>query len=119
MKYRSDLERRLHSKTFSGWDYESEKISYTQPELERDYTPDFTKVINGIKVHIEAKGRFKTIDEARKYLHIRDALKPDEKLVFVIMSKNTKMPRCKKQTVAQWLEKNGFEYILEGEKYVG
>jgi len=118
-KYRSEFEKRLHLNTFPDWDYESCKITYTEPATLREYTPDFTRVIDGITVHIEAKGRFRTLDEARKYLYIRDGLSDNEKLVFVIGSKKTKMPRCKKLTIASWLEKNGFEYIVEGEKYNG
>ena len=126
-KYKSDFERRLHTDTFSTWEYEPETISYLQPEVKRSYTPDFVKVIDGIKVYIEAKGRFRTMAEAYKYLHIRAGLSSDKKIVFVISSLKTKMPgkvgkrkdgsSCKRQTMAEWLKKKGFEYIVEGETY--
>lgn len=127
IKYRSELERRLHSKTFSDWNYESTKISYIQPEIKRSYTPDFTNRIDGITYHIEAKGRFRDMAEAKKYLHIRSALKPDEKIIFVLSSRKTKMPgklgkrkdgtRYQRQTMCEWLKQNGFDFMIEGDQF--
>jgi hypothetical protein len=64
--FRSGLEDNVndmlkeHNKSFS---YESEKISYIQPETKHNYTPDFilTKT-SGNKMYVETKGKDRPIE---------------------------------------------------------
>lgn len=100
--YRSNLEEEV-SKIMPNGTYECEKIEYTIPATTHNYTPDFTTG----KIRWEVKGRFRDIDEARKYIFIKDS-NPDIDLRFIISSEKTMMPKSKKTTMKGWLEKNGF-----------
>lgn len=108
-KYRSKFEEEVDKWFGDRACYECEKIEYEKPSEKHFYTPDFT---NG-NVRYEVKGRFRDIDEAKKYLFIRDS-NPDLDLRFIIASEKTMMPRSKKTTIKQWLEKNGFTVYVWG-----
>ena len=101
-KYRSHLEEEV-SKIMPSGTYESEKIEYEIPATTHNYTPDWTLG----DIRIEVKGRFRDIDEAKKYLYVKRS-NPDLDLRFIIQSEKTMMPKSKKTTMKQWLEKNGF-----------
>lgn len=82
------------------------------------YNPDFIYINpKGFKTLIEAKGRFRTSAEARKYIDVRAGLPKDTELVFVFYNPNTPMPNARKRadgtklTHAGWAEKNGFRYF--------
>lgn len=121
MKYDSKLEERLHRGVLSRCDYHSGKIDYTQT---RAYEPDFTIYKNGNPVYIEAKGRFRTSDEARKYKDIRDALPSSSKLVFIFQDPTEPMPGARRKksggmlTHAGWAKLNGFDWYTEDTAYL-
>lgn len=125
-KYRSRLESRVADRLDGAWEYEACLIEYVQPEVKRKYTPDFSKVVGNKIYYIEAKGRFRTIAEAKKYLWIRDCLDPNEELIFVLQDKKSLMPgraskskvtgkRFSKETVEHWLIRKGFRVFTVGE----
>lgn len=101
-KHRSKLEDEV-SKIMPDGTYECEKIEYTIPATIHRYTPDFTTG----EIRWEVKGRFRDIDEAKKYLYVKQS-NPDIDLRFIISSEKTMMPKSKKTTMKEWLEKNGF-----------
>ena len=116
-KFDSQFEENLNRTILKKWTSHSERIPYLEPSKERKYSPDFTRVIDGKKIHIEAKGRFRELKEAQKYVWIRDSLGEDEELVFILYRRNTTMPNAKerldgtKRTHEEFLEDNGFRYF--------
>lgn len=110
-KYRSHFEMEV-AKKMPDNTYEIEEISYEVPAKTHKYKPDFTLTDeNGNKTYIEVKGRFRSKEEADKYLNIRSSNENID-LRFIIMDKKTLMPNCKKTTIAEWLKKNGFVYYI-------
>jgi len=119
-KFDSKFEKKLQEGVLAGADYHPKAMKY---EVRKDckYTPDFVFVeTSGKKIYVEAKGRFRTSDEANKYIHIRNSLKlHTEELVFLFMSGKTPMPNAKrrkdgtKNSVAEWAEKNSFVWYTE------
>ena len=106
--YDSWFEYELHIGDLKVCNYHPNVISYTQEKL---YEPDF-QIGNFL---IEAKGRFRDSEEARKYIDIRRSLVFEE-LVFVFYDPKTPMPRARRRndgtkfTMAEWADKNGFRY---------
>jgi hypothetical protein len=88
-------------------------VPYVQ---KKTYYPDFHKRIAGIDYYFEAKGRFRDRQEARKYVDVVQGFGQTEKLVFIFQNPSTPMPASRRRedgtrlTMAQWAEKNGFEY---------
>ena len=107
--YDSWFEYQLHTDYLSECEHHPEMISYTQTKL---YEPDF--IIGDFL--IEAKGRFRDSEEARKYVDIRRSLVCQE-LVFVFYDPNIPMPRARRRkdgtkfTMSEWADKNGFRYF--------
>lgn len=107
-KYKSHFELEM-SYRMPEDSYECDELTYTIPATEHKYIPDWTVTASdGHKIYLESKGRFRTKAEADKYLLVRDS-NPGIDLRFVIQSEKTLMPRSKKTTMKQWLEKNGFK----------
>lgn len=106
--YDSWFEYELHTGVLNGCDYHTDSIPYTQEKM---YEPDF-RIGDFL---IEAKGRFRDSEEARKYVDIRNNLIHEE-LVFVFYHPDTPMPRARRRndgtkfTMAEWADKNGFRY---------
>ena len=106
--YDSWFEYDLHQK-MRQCQYHTQHISYVQ---ERKYEPDFIYK----NILIEAKGRFRTRDEARKYVDVRKCLDAAYELVFIFMNPNTAMPGARKRAdgtrynMAEWADKQGFRY---------
>lgn len=81
-------------------------------KLPKTYNPDaaFGDIL------IEIKGRFRTSDEARKYVYARDSLPPWRDIVFVFANPKLKMPNAKRRkngtynTHGEWAERHGFTY---------
>lgn len=90
--------------------YHPSRIPY-EVTINRTYEPDF---IFGDTL-IEAKGRFRTRDEANKYLHIQRTLLFQE-LAFVFPKPYTAMPGSRKRadgsrmTMADWADKHFFKW---------
>jgi len=106
------LEYDLH-KHLKACDYHPDCIEYTQI---RNYEPDFVFRTKTKTIYIEVKGRFRTRDEARKYVDIRDSLKRNEELRFIFQKPTTAMPFAKRRadgskfTMQEWAKKNGFKF---------
>ena len=117
--YRSWLEYRLFENgSCEGIPYEPGSFDYTQiVHKERKYTPD--GVIG--KVWIEAKGHFRTLLEAQKYIDIRNS-NPDITIIFIFPKPDIPMPfsRVRKdgsrRNMEDWCSDNDFYYVYEFQK---
>ena len=117
MKFDSKFEKEAHA-LMRGCEYHPEqRLFYLVP---KHYEPDFVYTHRGKTWYIEAKGRFRTSDEARKYVHIAETLGPKEELVFLFQKPNTPMPGSRRRkdgtryTMEEWAAKHGFRwYTLE------
>lgn len=118
--YDSILEKHLHETVLSSCEFHprDKLVSYS---VTHTYEPDFIFQRDDREFLIEVKGRFTEAAEARKYLFIREFLRPDQELVFILQKANTRFPFARKrkdgtyQTHEEWLEKNGFRYWVQTE----
>jgi len=95
-----------NGKSFS---YESEKISYIQPETKHNYTPDFVlNKTDGNKMYIETKGRWVKTDRL-KFDLIFDQY-PEIDIRFVFQNPNAKLYKGSKTTYAQYCDKKGWHW---------
>lgn len=114
--YDSLFEYDLHRGTLRHWQHHDGFIKYF---IEKTYYPDYFREIDGKKIYIEAKGRFRDRPEATKYIWVREQLKDDEELVFLFANPFTPMPGARKrsdgskQTHADWAKKNKFRWFVE------
>ncbi len=96
-----------------GCEYHPCAVAYVQ---HKHYHPDFTYKANGITYYIEAKGRFREKPEARKYVDVKKALKPEEELVFVFQNPDNRMPDAKRRKdgsfycMSDWAERHDFKW---------
>jgi len=110
--FRSGLEDTVNdmlkenNKSFS---YESEKISYIQPETKHNYTPDFVlnKIVGG-KMYVETKGRWVKTDRLKFDLIFEQY--PDIDIRFVFQNPNAKLYKGSKTTYAQYCDKKGWRW---------
>jgi predicted nuclease of restriction endonuclease-like RecB superfamily len=110
--YRSGLEDKINlqlNESKKIYAYESEKISYIQPEKIRSYTPDFvlTKK-NGEKMYIETKGRW-TLEDRQKH-ELVHAQYPTMDIRFIFSNPNARINKKSKTTYADVCEKFGWKY---------
>ena len=88
-------------------------IAYT---IVKSYEPDWYIRELGREIFIEAKGRFRDAEEARKYIEISKTLTENQELVFILQNPNTKMPNAKKRkdgsfyVMSDWCDKHGFKW---------
>jgi len=107
--YESWFEYELHIGVLKDCKHHTRLIPYVQQKM---YEPDF--VIG--QFLIEAKGRFRDSEEARKYVDIRANIPSNQEIVFVFYHPDTPMPRARRRqdgtkfTMAEWANKNGFRY---------
>lgn len=109
---RSKFEVELSKKLKGCW-YEHKGYiqSYCIPG---EYLPDFVPK-NEDNVLIEAKGRFRTRTEAKKYISVRDG-NPEISVVFVFYDPDKPMPGARERadgtrfSMAEWADKNNFEW---------
>lgn len=112
MSYDSKLEELLHRGPLKNCKHHPDTIEYTVPARDAKYTPDFEVKKNHV---LEAKGRFRTMAEAKKYIHVRDS-NPDLILEFVFENPECPMPGARrrrdgtKRTMREWAEENGFKW---------
>ena len=111
-KFRSPLEKRLHS-VLKGFKYEPCKMAYI---TERNYIPDF--VDEERRILIEAKGFFRQGDD-KKYLSIKKCY-PKWRMIFVFSDpkkpvRKGGLPRKDgtRLSLAEWAEQNGWEWATE------
>ena len=110
--FRSGLEDTVNdmlkenNKSFS---YESEKISYIQPQTKHNYTPDFVlNKIDGNKMYVETKGRWVKTDRLKFDLIFQQY--PDIDIRFVFQNPNAKLYKGSKTTYAQYCDKKGWHW---------
>lgn len=106
--YRSQLEEKTAKqlkKSGVTFEYEPYTISYTQPAVDRKYSPDF---VLGNGVVLEVKGLL-TAEDRKKHLWIKEQ-KPDLDIRFIFGNSRNKIYRGSKTTYANWAQKNGFQY---------
>lgn len=114
--YDSWFEFELHQKALRGCKCHTETIEYVQV---KKYEPDFIYHEHKYKILIEAKGRFRDRQEARKYVDVKKGLGKTEELVFVFYNPKTPMPGARKRqdgtklTHGEWAELNGFRHFTE------
>jgi hypothetical protein len=110
--YRSGLEDQLKKQLIEcekKYSYESEKISYIQPEKSRTYTPDF--ILNkkdGEKMYIESKGRW-VLEDRKKHELIKKQY-PTLDIRFVFSNPNAKINKKSKTTYADICNKFGWKF---------
>jgi len=109
--YRSGLEKTVADQIKKrGLDvkYEdvSSRINFTQPAIDRTYTPDFI-LPNGIVV--ETKGRF-TLEDRKKHLWIKEQHGSKYDIRFVFSNSKSKIRKGSKTSYGEWCKKNGFQY---------
>ena len=117
VKFDSKFEKEAYD-IMQGCEYHPEqRLFYLVP---KHYEPDFVYKHRGKTWYIEAKGRFRTSDEARKYVIIAETLGPKEELVSLFQRASTPMPGSRRRkdgtryTMEEWAEKHGFRwYTLE------
>ena len=108
-KLRSGLEERVAQQLNNvgvKFKYETLTISFTQPEEERCYTPDFI-LDNGIIV--ETKGQFVTSDR-KKHKIIKKQFGDEYDIRFVFSNPNTRIGKKSKTTYADWCLTYGFKF---------
>lgn len=107
--FRSGLEKRIAddlNQRGIRYEYEKLKLSYTVPERQTTYTPDFVMLENNIIV--EGKGRFDTEDR-QKHLLIK-AQHPHLDIRFVFSRASAPIYKGSPTTHAAWCEKHGFKW---------
>ena len=115
MAHRSKFEVDLAKKIGKYCLYEPFKVNYT---YRAEYIPDFVPKDNP-NILIEAKGRFRTRAEARKYVAVRES-HPEMEVVFVFMAPNVPMPGAKRRkggtrlTHGEWADMNKFRHYTLG-----
>lgn len=107
--FRSGLEKKIAddlSDKGIPFDYEKLKISYTVPERQATYTPDFVLLDNGIIV--ESKGIFDA-DDRKKHLLIKQQ-HPDLDIRLVFSRANAPIYKGSPTTHANWADHHGFKW---------
>ena len=118
-RYDSRFEKKLATGILSNIEYHPEPLLYTIPSTNHVYNPDFV-IDNGERVvYVEAKGRFRQVQEAKKYTYVRKSLLGREELVFLFMNPRVPMPNSKRRkdgsrrTHADWCDDNDFRWFTE------
>ena len=88
------------------FEYESEKIPYVQPSVNRKYTIDF-KLPNG--VYVETKGRF-TASDRKKMLWVKET--NPNKDIRLLFQRDNYLTKSRKTRYSDWATKNGFKYAV-------
>lgn len=112
-EFDSGFEHKLSEALDKGWEHHPARLSYVSSHT---YQPDFKKEIDGKVIFIEAKGRFRTRNEASKYIAIRECLAEGEELIFIFQNADTPLVGAKRrkdgsrQTHGEWAKINNFRY---------
>ena len=105
---RSKLEERVEEALLAigPVEYETDKLHFTQPAVDRYYLPDFKLAENS---YVEVKGRL-TIEDRRKLIWAKDQ-NPEVVIRIIFGNANNKLDKRSKTTYREWAVKNGFECI--------
>lgn len=115
-EYDSGFEHEVSLALGKEWEHHPERISYVSTHT---YQPDFKREKDGKVTYIEAKGRFRSRNEASKYVAIREALKDNEELVFVFYDASKPLVGAQrrkdgtKQSHGDWATSNGFRWYCK------
>lgn len=91
------------------------RLSYI---IEKKYEPDWYVKEGDVEYFIEAKGRFRDSEEARKYVEIKKSLNDNQRLVFILQRPDGKMPNAKRRKdgstfcMAEWCDRHGFDWYM-------
>lgn len=108
--FKSKLEEKVWralQKDFPNTKYEPDKFKYTQPEIDRTYTPDFKT--GSRNIYIEAKGKL-DLETRKKMLWFRDS-NPDIRIIFLFQNADNKLNKKSKTTYSDWATANNFEWL--------
>lgn len=108
--FKSKLEEKVWARlkpSFPRVKYESDKFKYSQPQVERTYTPDFKT--GESEVYLEAKGKL-DLDTRKKMLWFKES-NPDIRIIFLFQNADNKLTKRSKTTYGQWATANGFEWL--------
>ena len=86
--------------------YETVKLSYTIPETQHSYKPDFP--YKDANFYIEAKGKFDANDR-RKHILLREQY-PNLRICIIFQNANVKLRKGSPTSYGQWCDKHGIEY---------
>ena len=111
--YRSGLEETLSRQIAEAglpvvYEPKDDKVSYTWPERQSTYLPDFKLPKPGGFWFLEGKGIF-DVQTRQKHLLLKEQ-HPDLDVRFVFSNMNAKIYKGSPTTYAQWCEKHGFLY---------
>jgi len=112
-KFDSKFEKEAYALMVGCEYHPSQTLEYVLPKT---YEPDFVYKTKSKTIWIEAKGRFRTSDEARKYVYIAKTLSSKEELVFLFQKPKTPMPGSRRRkngtryTMEEWAAKQGFRW---------
>lgn len=109
--YKSKLEFHLHKGAMSKLEYEPKWAALPYVITGKTYNPDFASKSQPNIVY-EAKGYFRTFDEAKKYIYVRES-NPEITIRFIITDPNKRAYPQTKMGMGDWLTKQGFEWCLE------
>lgn len=107
--YKSGLEHQLHLGPMKNAEYEPvwSKVEYT---IKKTYNPDFAFKSQENVVY-EAKGRFRTFEEAKKYVYVKES-NPHLTIRFIITDSKQRAYPQTKMSLGDWLTKHGFAWAL-------
>lgn len=108
--YKSKLEYNLHRGPMKHLEYEP-KWASTEYTITKTYNPDFVSKEHP-EIYYEAKGRFRTFDEAKKYVHFRES-NPHITIRFIITDPSKEAYPQTKMSMGAWLTKHGFEWCTD------
>lgn len=115
-QFDSKWEEKLNTGVMKDLHYHPDKLCYT---IEKKYEPDWVLRKNDKVLYVEAKGRFRDMEEAAKYIWVRKALKSNEELVFLFMDPKKPLPHARprkdgsKRTHSEWADKQDFRWYTE------
>lgn len=95
----------------AGLEYEPKWATTPYVIKGKTYNPDFVSKDNP-NILYEAKGRFRTHDEAKKYIHVLEC-HPHLKIRFIITDPTVRAYPQTNMEMGAWLTKHGFEWCTE------
>ena len=111
--YRSGLEETISRQIADAglpvvYEPKDDKVSYTWPERQSTYLPDFKLPKQGGFFFFETKGRW-TVDDRQKHLLIKEQ-HPDLDIRFVFSNQNAPLYKGSPNRYCDWCDKHGFVY---------
>jgi hypothetical protein len=115
--YRSGLELKVSEQIVNNeypLQYETQTLTYTVPEKQSKYTPDFIfEKHDGTMMYIETKGRWTNIDRQKlKYVLQSN---PDIDLRIIFQNPNQKISKTSKTTYEIYANKIGIKHVAKKE----